>query len=129
MTSTAATQATAFARAVSTKDWELLRETLTPDVRWSFPGENRLSGVAVGYDAVIAQIELIRAYGVSIELEYVLHGRETVALQLHNTARRGDLVLDEHLSTVCTLRDGRIATADTHLSDLDMMNAFFVDLD
>jgi ketosteroid isomerase-like protein len=34
-------------------------------------------------------------------------------------------VLDEHLATVCTLRDGRIVAIETYLSDLDGMNAFF----
>jgi hypothetical protein len=29
---------------------------------------------------------------------------------------------------VCTIRDGLIATADTHLSDLEAMNVFFVPL-
>ncbi|MDN7451277.1 hypothetical protein QZM03_28475, partial [Burkholderia multivorans] len=45
--------------------------------------------------------------------------------QPHNTARRNDLVLDEHLATVCTLRDGKIAAIETYLSDLPGMNAFF----
>jgi ketosteroid isomerase-like protein len=125
---TATERVSDFHRAVSTGDWDLLRETLTPDVTWSFPGENLISGVATGIDEVIAKAKLIGSYGVSIELEHVLHGRDTVAVQLHNTARRGDLVLDEHLATFCTLRDGRIATADTHLSDLPGMNAFFVEL-
>jgi hypothetical protein len=55
-------------------------------------------------------------------------GRDSFILKLHNTASRGSLVLDEHLGTVCTVRDGLIATADTHLSDITGMNAFFVPL-
>lgn len=51
--------------------------------------------------------------------------RNNVALGLHNTARRGDRVLDEHLATVCRLHDGRIVEIETFLSDLPGMNAFF----
>ncbi|HZZ46050.1 MAG TPA: hypothetical protein VFE65_04120 [Pseudonocardia sp.] len=45
-----------------------------------------------------------------------------MASSLHNTARRADLVLDEHLATV---RAGRIVAIDAYLSDLDGINAFF----
>jgi len=47
-------------------------------------------------------------------------------LSLNNTARRGDLVLDEHLATVLSIRDGKVSAIDTYLSDVDMVNAFFV---
>ena len=47
-------------------------------------------------------------------------------LSLNNTARRGDLVLDEHLATVIKIRDGKISAIDSYLSGIDMLNAFFV---
>lgn len=50
-----------------------------------------------------------------------------MALALHNTARRGDLELDEHLATVCTVQDGRVTRIETYLSDVDGMNAFFAE--
>lgn len=55
-----------------------------------------------------------------------MFGTDSFIIKLHHTGRRGDLILDEHLGTVCTVRNGRIETADTHLSDIDAMNAFFV---
>jgi hypothetical protein len=36
-----------------------------------------------------------------------------VALSLHNTATRGDRVLDEHLTTVYFLSGGKIAAIET----------------
>ncbi len=48
-----------------------------------------------------------------------------MALSLHNTATRGQLRLDEYLSIVCFVRDGKIAAIETYLSDVDGMNAFF----
>jgi hypothetical protein len=49
-----------------------------------------------------------------------------MVLSLNNTASRGDLILNEHLATVCSLRGGKISVIDTNLSDVDMLNAFFV---
>ena len=47
-----------------------------------------------------------------------------MALSLNNIACRGDLILNEHLATVCSLRGGKISAIDTYLSDVDMLNAF-----
>lgn len=117
-----------FYTAVSTGDWSLLPAVLHPEVTWTFPGDNVISGTSRGIDEVIEQVQLIGSYGVSIKLEYVMVGMTSFILKLHNTARRGSLALDEHLGTVCTVRDGLIFTADTHLSDIAGMNAFFVPL-
>ena len=35
-------------------------------------------------------------------------------------------MLDEHLATVLSIRDGKISGIDTYMSDVDMVNAFFV---
>ncbi|MEJ1975899.1 MAG: hypothetical protein WDN49_07115 [Acetobacteraceae bacterium] len=51
---------------------------------------------------------------------------DNFALSLHNTASREGRILDEHLATVCYLRDGKIAAIETYLSDVEAMNAFFV---
>lgn len=117
--------ASTFHRALTSKDWDLLREIMAPDVTWTLPGDNHISGTAEGIDAVIARAELIAGYGLTFTLEHVLVSRDNVALALHNTAARGDARLDEHLATVCTIADGRIAAIETYLSDLPGMNAFF----
>lgn len=119
---------TGFYTAVSTGDWSLLPAVLHPEVTWTFPVNNVISGTARGIDGIIEQALLIGSYGVVINLEYVMMGMSSFILKLHNTTRRGSLVLDEHLGTVCTLRDALIATADTHLSDVEGMDAFFVPL-
>jgi len=117
--------ATTFHRALTTKDWALLREIMAPDVTWTLPGDNTISGTVTGIDGVIARAELIAGFGITFTLEHVLVSRDNVALGLHNTARRGELALDEHLATVCFLHEGRIVAIETYLSDLDGMNAFF----
>jgi hypothetical protein len=70
---------------------------------------------------------LIAAYRPSFELQFILMSRDNLALAIHNQATRGELVLDEHLATVCTLSDGKIVGIETFLSEVDGMNAFFAD--
>ena len=128
---TAASEATkhqlarTFHQALLARDWEALRTIMAPDVTWTLPGDNRISGTADGIDDVIARAELIASYGPSFELLHVLVSRDNMALAIRNQATRGHLVLDEHLATVCSIADGRITRIETYLSDVDGMNAFF----
>ncbi|MFD9698563.1 nuclear transport factor 2 family protein [Lentzea sp. NPDC059081] len=117
--------AATFVKALGSKDWALLRGILTDDVTWTLPGDNRISGTVAGPDGVAERVELISSYGVDFALLHVLVSRDNVALNLHNTATRGDLVLDEHLATVFTLRGGQVARIETFLSDVDGMDRFF----
>ena len=116
-----------FQRALTTKDWTLLRTIMDLEVTWTLPGDNQISGTAVGVEAVIARAELIASYGLTFTLEHVLVSRDNMALALHNTARRNGLVLDEHLATVCTIRDDHIVSIETYLSDLESMDKFFAE--
>lgn len=107
-------------------DWDGIRTLLTDDVTWTLPGDNTISGTADGAEAVVERAKKIASYGLDFELLHILVSSENMALSLHNTARRGEVLLDEHLSTVCRLRDGRIASIETYLSDVPGMNTFFV---
>lgn len=114
-----------FHVALVQKDWGALRALLTDDCAWVLPGDNAISGPAVGADAVVDRARLIASFGLDFKLKHILISRNNMALSLHNTATRGSLVLDEHLSTVCTLRGQKIAAIETYLSDVTGMNAFF----
>ncbi|MBY8889069.1 nuclear transport factor 2 family protein [Streptomyces sp. PTM05] len=118
--------AAGFHAFLTTGDWDGIRSLLTDDCVWTLPGDNAISGTADGADAVVERARKIASYGLDFELLHILVSRENMALSLHNTARRGDVRLDEYLSTVCRLRDGRIANIETYLSDVQGMNAFFV---
>ncbi|MEU2923457.1 nuclear transport factor 2 family protein [Streptomyces sp. NPDC007251] len=117
---------TRFHALLTVGDWDGIRELLTDDASWTLPGDNTVSGTAEGADAVVERAKKIASYGLHFELLHILVSRENMALSLHNTARRGDVRLDEHLSTVCRLRDGKIASIETYLSDVAGMDAFFV---
>lgn len=115
-----------FLTGLRNRDWELLRSLMTDDIVWSLPGSSLISGEARGVDAVIKRSQLIVSYGLTFTLKHILLGQHGVALSLNNTARRGDLVLDEHLATVFSLREGQVSAIATYLSDVEMVNAFFV---
>ncbi|MEU3030153.1 nuclear transport factor 2 family protein [Streptomyces incarnatus] len=126
MTTTAHDLGRRFHAALTSSDWPAIRSLLHDDATWTLPGENTISGTVVGADAMVERARKIASYGLSFELLHILVSRENMALSLHNTAQRPDAVLDEYLSTVCRLRDGRIAGIETYLSDVPGMNAFFV---
>jgi hypothetical protein len=114
-----------FLNALRSHNWELMRTLMDPDIIWSLPGSSRISGEAHGVDAVISRCQLITSYGLNFALKHVLYGQFGFALSLNNTAKCGGMVLDEHLATVCSLREEQIGRIDTYLSDLPMANAFF----
>jgi hypothetical protein len=115
-----------FLTGLKDRDWDTMRTVMADDITWNLPGSSRISGQAVGVDAVLQRAQTIVGYGLDFALKHVLYGVDGVTLSLNNTAKRGALVLDEHLATVCTIRHGKIARIDTYLSDVDMANAFFV---
>lgn len=115
-----------FHAALAARDWSAIRALLTDDAQWTLPGDNTISGTAIGADAVVDRARQIANYGLNFSLLHILVSRDNVALSLHNTARQGDRVLDEYLATVCRLKDSKIAAIETFLSDVDGMNAFFV---
>ena len=114
-----------FHAALVAGDWHAIRGILTDDAQWVLPGDNTISGPAVGADAVVARAKAIAAYHVKFELTDILVSRTDMALGLHNTAERNGVKLDERLATVCRLRDGKIASIETFLSDVEHMDAFF----
>jgi uncharacterized protein len=59
-------------------------------------------------------------------LQHILIGQHGIALSLHNTAENGNQILNEHLATVLVFRDEKICGINTYLSDVEMVNAFFV---
>jgi len=114
-----------FITALSNRDANLLKSIMTDDVVWSLPGKSLMSGEAHGVDAILKRSEILHRHEVKIELEHIVFGYQDVALHLHNTAKRGDQILDEHLTTVCSLRGNKIRRLDTFISDVEMLNAFF----
>jgi ketosteroid isomerase-like protein len=117
-----------FLGGLRNRDWESMHSIMHQDVVWSLPGTSLISGEAQGADAVIKRAQTIVAYGLQVAVKHVQYGLNGVALSLNNTAKRGELIFDEHLVTVCSIRGGKVFRIDTYLHDVEMLNAFFVPL-
>jgi uncharacterized protein len=117
--------ATSFIAALRAQDADGFRAIMTDDVAWSLPGSSLVSGLVKGVQGILERARTIVEYGVSLEIQHVVLGYEGVALLLHNTGSRNGRVLDEYLTTVCTLRDDKIVRLDTYISDVPMVDAYF----
>ena len=115
-----------FHAALLSRDWPAIRSLLTDNVTWTLPGNNLISGTAVGADEVTQRAQKIAGFGVSFTLNHILVSRDNFALSIHNVAQRDGQALDEYVATVCHLKNDKIAAIETYLSDVDGMNAFFV---
>jgi uncharacterized protein len=117
--------ATSFIEALRSMDVKGFQNIMTDDVVWTLPGSSLVSGVAHGVSGILKRAQAIVDCGVTLEIMHVVLGHEGVALLLHNTGQSNGKVLDEYLTTVCTLRDVKIARLDTYISDIPMVNAYF----
>jgi ketosteroid isomerase-like protein len=115
-----------FLTGLRTADRTILHSIITEDAVWSMPGSSSISGEARGIDAIHHRAQTIVAQGMKFEPKHLLMGRHGVAASLHNTARHGGMDFDMHLATVMTICDGKIIALDTYMSDLPMLNTFFV---
>jgi hypothetical protein len=82
---------------------------------WTLPGTSLVSGIAKGVEGIVKRARRIVEYGANVEIQHVVLGYEGVALLLHNTGKRDGRILDEYLTTVCTLCNGKIARLDTYI--------------
>ena len=105
-----------FLLAIRSRDWELLRLTITKDCVWRWPGNGPLSGMAVGADSVIKEISGMAGRVLEIKLRKVLFGLNGVALSLQFHVLLKGVEADEELVTVCNLRGYQIAGINTFLA-------------
>jgi ketosteroid isomerase-like protein len=118
--------ASSFIAALKLQDEKAFQEIMHDDVVWTLPGSSVVSGVAHGVAGILKRARAIVERGVTLEIMHVILGYEGMALQLHNTGKWKGNTLDEYLTTVCTVRDGKIARLDTYISDIPMVNKYFV---
>ena len=115
-----------YIKALANRDAALLTSITTEDIVWRIPGTSLVSGEARGVDAIMKRSETLHRFGVSITLEHVVYGLDDVGLQHHNAGKHDGKVLDEHITTVCHLRGRKIHHLETFLSDVNMVNDYFV---
>ena len=115
-----------FLTGLRTANRELLQSIMTADAIWSLPGNSSISGEAKGIDAIHRRAQTIVDHGMNFELKHILIGHHGVAASLHNTAKHGGMTFDLHLATVLSIREGKVAALDTYMSDIKMLDRFFV---
>jgi hypothetical protein len=115
-----------FATALKAHNTELLQSFVTDDVVWSLPGTSLMSGEVHGVDGILMRAEIIDAFDVNVQVEHVVVGYKDVGFLLHNTGRKDGKLLDAYLTTILTLRGNNIQRLDRLLSDVPMLNAYFV---
>lgn len=120
------TIASAFTTSLKNNDWEQMRSLMNDEIIWTLPGVSTLSGPANGINAVIKRVQSLKKFGVNFELRHIVYGMHGFVLLLHNTAQRGELILDEYVAIVFDLKDGKIQYMTTHLSDVEGINTFFI---
>ena len=118
--------AESFVKALTNRDAALLTSITTEDIVWRIPGTSLMSGEARGVDAILKRSETLNRFGVSIKIEHVVYGLDDVGLHQHETGKHDGNVLDEHITTVCNLRGRKIHCLDTFISDVNMLNDFYV---
>jgi ketosteroid isomerase-like protein len=116
--------ATGMLAASRRQDWDRVAEVLDPEVVWSMPGNSRISGLAVGPEAVVERAKVIDSAKLTVEPQHVQIGYQSVVVTIHNTAEK-PIPLDEWLALVFTFRNGLITTIDTHLSDVPGFEQFY----
>ena len=115
-----------YLKALANRDAALMTSITTEDIVWSIPGTSLVSGEARGVGAILKRSETLNRFGVSIKIEHVVYGLDDVALQHRNTGKHDGKVLDEHITTVCHLRGRKIHRLETFVSDVHMLNEFYV---
>jgi hypothetical protein len=80
-----------------------------------------------GPEAVLARTRAIAGANLTVEPQHLHVGHRSIVATIHNTAAR-PVELDEWLALVFTTRAGRIASIETHLSDVPMLERFYAAL-
>ena len=113
-----------FVHSLQQRDPIRLKTVLTDDAVWRLPGNNHISGEAVGADAIVARGQFLGEHGVNFELLHVIFGYEGMGIMLRNTGKCRGKVLDEFLSTIFKLQGEKIHSIDTYITDVPMLNAY-----
>jgi ketosteroid isomerase-like protein len=116
----------ALLHAFTTQKRDDLQAVVQDDIVWRLPGDNKMSGDVVGVDGLLSRFAKLAGYGVTIGIETLAINATGLAITLHNTGSHDGRDLDERLVTTIALREGKVSRLDTYLSDMPMMNAYFV---
>jgi ketosteroid isomerase-like protein len=110
-----------------TGDMETIKnEVFAPDIQWTLPGHNPLSGVKRGADEVLAFFGALMAVGVNVDnVSFGTIGDDRV---VETPSGLGTIEGQDYLFPTCsvyTIRDGRIAQVQVYTADQHGVDDFF----
>jgi uncharacterized protein len=69
--------------------------------------------------------QTIASHRVKVEIIRAVYGFRGMSMILHNTGKRDDRLLDEHVVAAFEFRGDKVSRLDTYLSDVAMAETFF----
>src|SRR5690349_2947167 len=119
-----------FFAAYGKRDLAALREVLTEDATWTFPGHHPLSGTKVGIDAIVAFFNAVgsvmgRSQPMVEKLVLGVNEQWVVECQYVRTNRPEGPNLDQQLCVLWSFADGKIASGRHLVADQDALDAFY----
>lgn len=114
-----------FLKALTNNDWDLLRNVITEDVSWTLPGNSIISGKVTGATTVVKIAKILLGFGVTLKLNHYMIALQGVAISLHAEVERNGLKLDQPLTFVCSISNGKITAINTSISITSQVNSLF----
>lgn len=115
-----------FFEAYSNNNFEVIKNLLSPDIKWIIPGIHPLSGTKEGADEVIQYFEKIAKFGFKAK-PIVLGVNDDYVIDCHSnwsTSKNGDKV--KFMSCLLwKIEEGKIATVHNFQQDQHLVDAFF----
>ena len=114
-----------FASAIVHDDHPGIAASTTPDITWTIPGTSSISGQTSGQTAVMNLADILSRHELHITVRGYTFGRDTVAVELHDTGNHDGVTLDQDVVNVLTIRDGKIASVTANFADVASFDAYF----
>jgi len=119
-----------FFAAYGNRDMDALRQILTDDVKWIFPGDHPLAGTKSGIDEVIAFFDAMGSImgksGIQAE-QLVMGANDSYAVEAQHvwTNREDGINLDHHWCVLWTFAGGKIIEGRHLAADQQVVDRFF----
>ncbi|MCU1680659.1 MAG: hypothetical protein JWQ81_1398 [Amycolatopsis sp.] len=114
-----------FATAFTHDDHAGIAANSAANITWTIPGTSAVSGERRGVNAVIHLADVLAQYELHISVQAFTFGTDTVAVELRDSGSHNGKTLDQDVVNVLTIRDGKIASADGNLANVNSFDAYF----
>jgi len=122
-----------FFAAYGERDLAALRNVLSEDATWTFPGHHLLSGTKVGIDAIVAFFDAVgtimgRSNPQVEKLVMGVNEQYVIECQHIRTNRTDGPNLDQQLCVLWSFAEGKIVSGQHLAADQDALDAFYTAL-